>query len=223
MDDMQFLSSPGLADVSGDGWADVVQGSGAYLVRAYTATGEQPAGWPKFTHGWHISSPTVGDIDGDGLSEVVALTREGRLFAWNTPGLATESAIQWQGFARDRRNSGNLESGVAMGAGASTWAQGLAWRLRRILSQVLGRIDEAPAQSLVRARLVGGRGHLEDAIETLESPVPLLGLLHTVSAWWSIATPKEIRTVTGDLKLDLEDALIAAIQRLFQEDPPTGP
>ncbi|MGH0037670.1 MAG: S8 family serine peptidase [Myxococcota bacterium] len=222
MDDMQFLSSPGLADVSGDGLADVVQGSGAYLVRAYTATGAQPPGWPKFTHGWHISSPTVGDIDGDGLSEVVALTREGRLFVWDTPGIADESAIQWQGFGRDRRNTGNLDSGVPMGAGPSTWFQELAWKLRGLLTRVVERIDEAPAGSLVRARLEGGRAHLEDAVETLESDIPLLGLLHTVSTWWSIATPAEIRSTTLDLKLDLEDALIDAIRRLVREDPPPG-
>jgi hypothetical protein len=223
MDDMQFLSSPGLADVSGDGLADVVQGSGAYLVRAYTASGEQPPGWPKFTHGWHISSPTIGDIDGDGLSEVVAVTREGRLFAWDTPGVASETAIQWQGFARDRRNTGNFDSGVPMGAGPSTWFQELAWKLRGLLTRVLARADEAPAQSLLRVRLAGGGAHLEDAIEALGSDVPLLGLLHTVSAWWSIATPKEIRAANKDLRLDLEDALISAIRRLFREDPPTGP
>ncbi len=114
MDDLQFLGGPSLADVSGDGRADVVNGSGVYLVRAYTAEGSTPAGFPKFTHGWVLASPAVGDVDGDGRSEVVAITREGNLYVWNTPGVADEPAIAWQGFARDRRNSGNLESGVAV-------------------------------------------------------------------------------------------------------------
>jgi hypothetical protein len=112
MDDMQFLTSPSLADVSGDGVADVLNGSGNYLVRAYAADGSTPEGFPKFTHGWLIATPAVGDVDGDGLTEVIASTREGRLFVWNTPGLSSESAIPWQSAGRDRRNTHNLDSGV---------------------------------------------------------------------------------------------------------------
>lgn len=114
MDDLQFLSSPTVADVSGDGRPEVVNGSGAYLVRAYDADGATPEGFPKFTHGWVLASPAVGDVDGDGRSELVAVTREGNLYVWNTFGIASEAAIPWQGFARDRRNSGNLESGVSV-------------------------------------------------------------------------------------------------------------
>jgi hypothetical protein len=116
MEDMQFLSSPSIADVDGDGLAEILQGSGAYLVHAYRADGTEPPGWPKFTHGWVISSPTPGDVDGDGALEVVATTREGRLYVFRTPALALESSIAWQGFGRDRRNSGNLASGVSLTA-----------------------------------------------------------------------------------------------------------
>ena len=114
MDDLQFLTSPTLADVDGDGRADIVQGSGAYLLRAYRADGSIPAGWPKFTHGWILASPVVGDIDGDGKHEVVALSREGWLFVWNTRAKARTGAVQWQGFAGDRRNSGHLEVGLSL-------------------------------------------------------------------------------------------------------------
>ncbi len=113
MDDMQFLASPTLADVDGDGRAEVVQGSGAYLLHAYGADGATPAGWPKFTHGWHIASPAPGDVDGDGLIEIVAITREGNVFVWDTPAPASEAALPWAGFGRDRRNTQNLSSGVS--------------------------------------------------------------------------------------------------------------
>jgi hypothetical protein len=112
MDDMQFLTSPSIADVSGDGVADVLNGSGNYLVRAYRADGSTPPGFPKFTHGWLIGTPAVGDVDGDGQTEVIASTREGRLFVWRTPGVSSESAIPWQSAGRDRRNTHNLDSGV---------------------------------------------------------------------------------------------------------------
>ncbi len=113
MDDMQFLTEPALADVDGDGIAELIHGSGAYLVRAYTGEGRTPQGWPKFTGGWVIGTPAAGDVDGDGRIEVVVVTREGRLFVWDTPARASEKAIPWQGFGRDRRNTRNHESGVS--------------------------------------------------------------------------------------------------------------
>jgi len=113
MDDMQFLSSPAIADVDGDGAPEIVQGSGSYLLRAYRADGSEPAGWPKFTHGWLIASPAVGDVDGDGLNEVVAATREGRLYLWDTEAATRADSIPWQRSGRDRRNTKNLSSGVS--------------------------------------------------------------------------------------------------------------
>jgi len=123
VDDLQFLTAPALGDVSGDGVADVVNGSGAYLVRAYTADGATPPGFPRFTHGWVIGTPAIGDVDGDGRNEVVAATREGRIFVWHTEGTSSESANPWPSNGRDRHNTQNLASGIATtvpepGAGA---------------------------------------------------------------------------------------------------------
>ena len=92
MDDLPFLTSPARAD------------------------GSTPAGWPKFTHGWIFASPVIGDIDGDGKHEVVAVTREGVLFIWNTRAKAKANSVQWQGFGGDRRNSGNLGVGLGLRA-----------------------------------------------------------------------------------------------------------
>ncbi len=132
MDDMQFLASPGIADVDGDGAAEVIQGSGGYLVHAYRADGAEPAGWPKFTHGWMIPAPTAGDVDGDGKLDVVASSREGRLFVWGTPAPATANAVQWQGFGRDRRHTKNLSSGVPTIAAAAGDFDSLVWTLESI-------------------------------------------------------------------------------------------
>jgi len=138
MDDMQFLSSPSLADVDGDGVAEILQGSGGYLVRAYRADGSQPVGWPKLTMGWLIATPTAGDVDGDGRIEVVSFTREGDLFVWDTPAVASEAAIPWQGFGHDRRNTQNLESGVLATAAGGSPLSGLVWALESLGA----RLDE---------------------------------------------------------------------------------
>ena len=140
MDDMQFLASPSIADIDGDGVPDVIGGSGGYLVRAYRADGTMPSGWPKFTHGWLIGSPTPGDVDGDGRTDVVAITREGRLFAWGTPATASAAAISWSGFGRDRRHTQNASSGVPTVAGPVDPLAGLGWALESIQTDLLALI-----------------------------------------------------------------------------------
>jgi hypothetical protein len=65
--------------------------------------------------------------------EVVAVTREGRLFVWNTPAPASEAALPWPGFGRDRRNTRNLASGVSALAPLRGPFDGLAWKIEAIL------------------------------------------------------------------------------------------
>ena len=50
---------------------------------------------PKFTGGWIFTAPAVGDLDGDGRLDVVAVTREGYLFAWEVgPRRDAEVAVE---------------------------------------------------------------------------------------------------------------------------------
>jgi hypothetical protein len=72
-------SSPAIADVDGDGSADVVVGGLDGRVHAYDADGAALAGWPAaaIVSGGAsavASSPAVGDLDGDGSREVVVGT-----------------------------------------------------------------------------------------------------------------------------------------------------
>ena len=100
-----ILSGPSVADVDGDGRAEVLAGSSGYRLHAFGESGREPAGWPKQTGGWLLAAPAVGDVDGDRRLEVVAVTREGWLFVWNTPS-PKSSLREWPVFRRDRRNSG---------------------------------------------------------------------------------------------------------------------
>jgi hypothetical protein len=85
MEDMMILASPSAADVDGDGTAEVLMGSGGYLLHAFKTDGGEALDFPKFTGGWIFSTPAVGDLDGDGRRELVTVTREGYLFAWELP------------------------------------------------------------------------------------------------------------------------------------------
>ena len=85
MEDLTILAAPVAADVDGDGRAEVLLGSGGYLLHAFAREGGEARGFPKFTGGWIFSAPAVGDLDGDGQPEAVSVTREGTLFAWRLP------------------------------------------------------------------------------------------------------------------------------------------
>src|SRR5205823_2792289 len=106
MNDLQFFNTPAVADVDGDGRADVLQGSAMYDLQAYGLGGLAPPGWPKFTGGWSVSTPVVGDLDGDGRVEVAMATREGNLFVWHAAGAACQ-AVEWPKYQHDLRNSGD--------------------------------------------------------------------------------------------------------------------
>ena len=71
---------------------ELVSGNGLYLIHAFDATGQEPAGWPKLTGGWVTGQPAAGDIDDDGLMEIAWATREGNYFVWDTPASICNSA-----------------------------------------------------------------------------------------------------------------------------------
>jgi Subtilase family/FG-GAP-like repeat len=100
----QLAGAPAIADVTGDGRAEVLAGSSGDVLHAVGADGTEPPGWPKQLGGWLLASPAVGDIDGDGRNEVVAVTRDGYLFVYDTPG--RPSALEWPAFRHDARNTG---------------------------------------------------------------------------------------------------------------------
>ncbi len=109
MEDLQFFLNPLVADVDGDGEAEVVNTSATFLIHAFKRDGSEPTGWPKYTGHWQIASPAVGDIDGDGLLEMAAVTRAGYLFVYELEGRA-DGNVQWPSFRHDARNTGNFST-----------------------------------------------------------------------------------------------------------------
>jgi hypothetical protein len=105
VEQFQILTGPAVADVDGDGGAEVIAGTSGLLLHAFREDGSEAAGWPKQTGGWLFASPAVGDVDGDGRLEVVAVTREGYMFVWDTPTKAP-GFVEWGSFRHDTRNSG---------------------------------------------------------------------------------------------------------------------
>jgi hypothetical protein len=87
-----IYSSPAIADLNGDGWLDIIVGTGNFYagkgkkVHAFDRFGNALPGWPVATEGYVLSAPTVGDIDGDGQPEVTVGCNDGKIYAFNSNG-----------------------------------------------------------------------------------------------------------------------------------------
>jgi hypothetical protein len=118
---LNFLGSPVIADVTGDGRCEIIDVGDSSALHAYQAGGGQAPGFPKFTTGWVIWSPSIGDLDADGRVEIVALTREGWLMVWETPGKSTANT-EWWHYHHDEWNTGRY--------GTDTRPPGIARNIR---------------------------------------------------------------------------------------------
>ncbi len=102
-----ILTAPAVADVDGDGTSEVLQGGSGNVLHAFREDGSEPAGWPKHAGGWLLASPAVGNVDRDRAREVVAATRDGWLYVWQT-GARQGAPADWPSFRHDSRNSGRF-------------------------------------------------------------------------------------------------------------------
>lgn len=103
-----YFGGPVLADVTGDGRADVVAADGNWHVKAWDLSGTIVSDTGTTFALW--GTPAVGDLDGDGTNEIVVgsaagngtgpdigtLAGSGKVYAWNTAGRGALLFPQYQ-------------------------------------------------------------------------------------------------------------------------------
>jgi hypothetical protein len=112
VNDLQFVTGPSVADVTGQPGEEAVGGTASLDLAAFNSAGAPAsANWPKLTGDWTIAGPTIGsfgtlDTDSSAHKVIVSITRLGSLSVYDTPAGAC-SPSSWPRFHHDIANSGN--------------------------------------------------------------------------------------------------------------------
>jgi hypothetical protein len=112
LNDLQFLTGPSVADIDNNPGEEIVDGTAAFDLGAFSAGGTTVPGWPKLTGDWTIAQPLIGtfgtlDTPANATHKVVVgETRSGYILAYNTPAAAC-TAGSWPRFHHDNANSGD--------------------------------------------------------------------------------------------------------------------
>jgi hypothetical protein len=113
VNDLQFLTGPSIGDLDGLPGEEIIGGTASLELYGMNNAGTAfaPTRWPKFTADWTVANPVMGslgtdDTDPAARKVVVAITRTGGLFAYNTDAPSC-SASSWPRFHHDNASSGD--------------------------------------------------------------------------------------------------------------------
>jgi hypothetical protein len=113
VNDLQFLTGPSVADIDGIPGEEVIGGTAAFDLNAFSPAGTPVPGWPKLSGDWTVAQPVIGslgtiDTESGTHKVVIGLTRSGYLLAYETEADPC-SGGSWPRFHHDNANSGNYE------------------------------------------------------------------------------------------------------------------
>jgi hypothetical protein len=101
-------SSPVVADITGDGIADIIMGDNNATLTAFSgATGQVLAGFPILLPAEVYGTPALCDCDQDGLTEIVLADADGTIFHWDYDfPFSPNGPPPWPQFHHDARRTG---------------------------------------------------------------------------------------------------------------------
>jgi hypothetical protein len=108
MDSLQFFDQPIVANLTGSrGQAYAVEVSSDSDLRALDADGREARGFPKLTGGWVTGGAVFGPLGSMPDQVLVAATREGELFVWQTAAPASAPSGAWPQVHQNLWNTGD--------------------------------------------------------------------------------------------------------------------
>jgi hypothetical protein len=119
MDSLQFFDQPIVADLTGiKGQAYAVAVSSDSDLRAFDANGREAPGFPKLTGGWVTGGAVFGALGSLRQQVLVAGTREGELFMWQTAAPACGPRGAWPQVHQNLQNTNDYTGSVGPSTGA---------------------------------------------------------------------------------------------------------
>ncbi len=99
-------SGVSVADVNGDGMADIIGGDWYNGVYAWDINGSILPGFPLATPDGSIGSPLIVDLDNDGDVEIIAGDVDGNVHAWDLSSVYNKETSLWPMYQHDIYNTG---------------------------------------------------------------------------------------------------------------------
>jgi len=139
-------SSPVVADISGDGFNDMIVGDESGLLTAFSGlNGQILAGFPIQLEAEIRGTAAVGDIDRDGLSEIVVTGWDKNVYVWDYDfPFSPAGPAPWPQFHHDARRTGFFSAPLFVGVDPAPGGSGPVARLE------LSAIAPNPARRATR-------------------------------------------------------------------------
>ncbi len=121
MNSLQFFDQPLVADLAGSrGKAYAVEVSSDSDLRAFDAAGHEAPGFPKLTGGWVTGGAVFGPLGSMPDQVLVAGTREGELFVWQTAAPASGPRGAWPQVHQNLWNTNDYSGGATLSDGTTS-------------------------------------------------------------------------------------------------------
>ncbi len=115
--------STAMADVSGDGIADIIAPTNQGKIYALNMYGDSVTGFPVSSQATYLNafetSPTMIDIDHDGDVELFAPCNDRKIYCWDTPGIYDSTKV-WSTYKGNAARTGTQFADVLIGVKPSS-------------------------------------------------------------------------------------------------------
>ena len=105
-------ASPAVADLDGDGAAEILIGAEDRRLYAFHSDGSSVSGFPIEIGAEARSTPAVWDMDGDGAAEIALAGWDRKIHVWRYPGIFSPLSAPWPMWRHDNWHTGLMSFSI---------------------------------------------------------------------------------------------------------------